>query len=250
MICGGDDSQYCGDGDRLELYSTTSAPPTSTSTAAPSPTHVEAVGNYALVGCWNEISNGRALNQRSRSASDMTNEACADICSGFRYFGTQFSSECYCGSSVSTRSSAADLSDCSMPCSGDASSYCGGPSRLELFMNPDIPGGKAEQPLAAGDFSFQGCHRELNGARALSGKATSGPDMTNEVCATFCADFEYFGTEYGGECYCGNELPEDAAEVDVGDCDMLCSGSVVEFCGAGNRLSVYRKKEEEIISET
>lgn len=249
MICGGDDTQYCGAGDRLELYSTTSAPPTSTSTAAPTPTHVEAVGDYALVGCWAEIPDGRALSQRTRAGSDMTNEVCADVCSGFRYFATQYSSECYCGSNVSPLSLSADLGDCSMPCAADSSSYCGGPSRLELYMNPDIAGGKAEQPLAAGDFSYLGCRRELNNARALTGKATSGTDMTNEACATFCADFEYFGTEYGGECYCGNKLPKEAAEAEADDCNMLCSGSVVEFCGAGSRLSVYQKKEEEIIAD-
>lgn len=249
MVCHGDDTQYCGDNNRLELYSAVSAPPTSTSTAAPTPTHVEAVGDYALVGCWTEIPNGRALNQRSHSGSDMTNEACADVCSGFRYFATQFSSECYCGSSVSTRSEAADLADCNMPCAGDALSFCGGPSRLELYLNPDVPGGRAEQPLAAGDFSFVGCRKEPSDARALQGQVTSGTDMTNEVCAAFCADYEYFGTEYGGECYCGDELHDEAAEADVGDCDMLCSGSVVEFCGAGFRLSVYQKKADEIIAQ-
>jgi hypothetical protein len=248
-VCGGDDTQYCGNGDRLELYSTTSAPPTSTSAAAAAPTHVEAVGDYALVGCWNEIPDGRALSQRTHAGGEMTNEVCAGVCSGFRYFATQYSSECYCGSSVSERSSPADLEDCSMACAADPSSYCGGPSRLELYMNPDVAGGKAEQPLAAGDFAFQGCHRELQDARALNGKTRSGSDMTNEVCATFCADYEYFGTQYGGECYCGNQLPAEAGEADADECHMLCSGSVVEFCGAGSRLSVYKKKEDEIIAE-
>ena len=225
MLCGGDDTQYCGDGNRLELYSTTSAPATTTTAPPSTPTHVEAVGDYALAGCWTEIPDGRALSQRSRHGADMTNEVCADVCSGFRYFATQYSRECYCGSHVSTLSSPADLGDCGMPCAGDPGSYCGGRSRLQVYINPDIPGG----------------------ARALRGRATSRVDMTNEACAAFCDGLAYFGTQYGAECYCGATLPEEAGEVDVKDCDMLCSGSVLEFCGAGNRLSVYKRKDEEII---
>lgn len=249
MVCGGDSTQYCGDGDRLELYLTTSGPPTSTTTAIPSPTHVEAVGDYALVGCWTEISGGgRALSQKARiDEPEMTNELCASVCEGYRYFATEYSQECYCGSHVSQHSESAPLEECGMTCGGDASSFCGGPSRLELYLNPDIAGGQPEQPLGAGDFAFVGCRRELAGQRALSGKATAGDDMTNEKCAAFCGEYEFFGTEYGAECYCGDELPEEAEEAAAGECEMLCAGSVLEYCGAGNRLSVYQKKEEEIV---
>lgn len=251
MICGGDDTQYCGAGDRLELYSTTAAQPTTTpttSTPAPSPTHVETVGDYALVGCWKEIPGGRALKQRIKLDDDMTNEDCADVCEGFRYFATQYGRECYCGSHVAQGSEPADLSDCEMTCAGDETSFCGGNDRLELYLNPDIPGGAPEQPLAAGDYSFLGCRRDIPG-RALKGKATAMEAMTNEKCAEFCEGFEYFGTEYGSECYCGDDLSEESAEADVGQCDMLCSGSVMEYCGAGDRLSVYQKKEEEIMAD-
>jgi hypothetical protein len=250
MVCAGSDVQYCGGPDRLELYSTTASQTSSTQVPTPTPTHVEAIGDYAIVGCWTELYPGRTLSQAVKLDDGMTIEMCADFCSSFRYFATEYGRECYCGSHIATNSESADLEDCSMACAGDPTAYCGGPNRLELFMNPDIVGGQPEQPAAAGDYSLVGCRKEPDGRRALNGKATASSSMTNEACADFCQDFEYFGTEYGSECYCGNELPEDAVEAAAGECNVLCSGSVMEYCGAGFRLSVYQKKDEEIVSPT
>lgn len=248
MPCAGDDTQYCGAGNRLELYSITAAQTTSTPTPTASPVHIETVNDYALVGCWNELPNGRALRQRITSSESMTNEECAEHCADYRYFATQFGKECYCGSHVDANTEAADLEDCNMHCAGDELSFCGGRSRLELYINPDIVGGIPEQPLAAGDFSFLGCYTDsVPGSRTLGGRSTSGDDMTNEVCADFCEGYKYFGTEYGGECYCGDEIHAEAEEAERKECGMLCEGSVVQYCGAGNRISVYERKEEAIL---
>src|SRR5688572_9289805 len=57
MLCGGDASQYCGAGNRLELYSTTASQPSSTSstpTPTPDPFHRDKIGDYTLIGCWVE----------------------------------------------------------------------------------------------------------------------------------------------------------------------------------------------------
>ena len=242
MVCSGDNTQYCGSGNRLELYSTT-ATITATPTPTPTPSHVETVQGYTLVGCWNEIPNGRVLNQRLTTDPDMTNELCASFCHDFRYMATQYGNECYCGSHVSGATESAPLEDCSMPCAGDALSYCGGSNRLELYMNEDVAGGDPEQPLAAGEFAWYGCQTEADGVRTLGAAVKVGDDMTNEVCAEFCAEYEFFGTEYGSECYCGDEIADGSEEAADGECGMLCAGSVMEYCGAGYRLSVYKKKE-------
>jgi hypothetical protein len=89
MACGGDASQYCGAGNRLELYSTTaSIPPVSSTSSVPVPTpiHKEAVDKYGLVGCWKEGVGERALSGWSTASADMTNEQCATFCSSFKYF--------------------------------------------------------------------------------------------------------------------------------------------------------------------
>ncbi|GJN85986.1 wsc domain-containing protein [Purpureocillium lilacinum] len=242
MPCGGDASQYCGAGSRLELYSTTSAPVTPTPTATL--IHKPTVSPYTLVGCWTEGNGKRALEQKATAANDMTNDACGTFCKDFKYFGTEYGSECYCGSYLDETSQTAPLADCAMPCAGDKYQYCGGSSRLELYMNPNATGGgPPEQPAAVGDFVLVGCQTEGNGTRALADAATAADDMTNAKCADFCKAYKFFGTEYGRECYCGNKLDVSSKEAPQKECGMLCGGSAQQFCGAANRLSVYTKKE-------
>lgn len=60
-----------------------------------------------------------------------------------------------------------------------------------------------------------------------------------EACATFCAGYKYFGTEYGQECYCGNTLGYVTVEPET-DCNMPCTRNQREYCGVGNRLSLYQ----------
>ncbi|KAL7797567.1 heme peroxidase [Trichoderma ceciliae] len=239
MACGGDASEFCGAGNRLELYSTTV-------TQAPAPTgtliHEPTVGPYTLVGCWTEGQGVRALGQKSTLQANLTNEACAEFCSDFRYFGTEYGEECYCGSFLEATSSTAPLADCNMPCGGNQFEYCGASDRLELYINPNVTGGSPEQPAAAGNFVFVGCQTEGNGTRALTGAATATGTMSDEACAEFCDDFAYFGTEYGSECYCGDTLDPSSLVAPASDCNMLCSGNELEYCGSGNRLSLYTKK--------
>ncbi|KOS18481.1 putative fungistatic metabolite [Escovopsis weberi] len=236
--CGGDATEFCGAGNRLELYSTTATqPPAPTGTLAPVPT----ISPYVLVGCWTEGDGVRALGQAFFTSPDMTNEQCAASCAGFKFFGTEFGNECYCGDFTAASSEAAPDADCGATCAGNQFEFCGGSDRLELYMNPDATGGSPSQPAAVGDFVFAGCQTEGNGTRALSGATTFNTSMTNELCGAFCADFDFFGTEFGAECYCGDALDPSSMAAPAADCQMLCGGNDQEFCGAGNRLSVYVK---------
>ncbi|RDL39745.1 uncharacterized protein BP5553_04085 [Venustampulla echinocandica] len=92
-----------------------------------------------------------------------------------------------------------------------------------------------------GAYTFQGCYTEGTGVRALSGASFySYPDMTLEMCATNCAGFTYWGVEYGGECYCGNTLDATSTMAALNDCNFICPGNSYEYCGAGNRLELYK----------
>ena len=89
---------------------------------------------------------------------------------------------------------------------------------------------------------YVGCYTEAEGARALPDDSeVDYTFMTNEICAHFCLfrGYLFFGTEYGGECYCGTALPTSATAPET-DCSMPCDGNSTEICGAGNRLSVYQ----------
>ncbi|TQS32657.1 hypothetical protein Golomagni_07024, partial [Golovinomyces magnicellulatus] len=237
MVCGGDASQFCGAGSRLELYSTTASQPTPTGTLAHKPT----VSPYTLVGCWTEGQGARALDRAATSGADMTNEKCAKFCSKYRYFGTEYGSECYCGSYLADSSKKAPLEDCSMTCAGDEFEYCGAASRLELYMNDDIVGGAPEQPAAVGNYALVGCQTEGNGS-SNKGRTLSFPidldakTCTTEKCLGACKDagFPIAGTEYGRECYCGNKLAASSLEAPASECHMLCAGNDKEYCGSAN----------------
>ncbi|KAI1169114.1 hypothetical protein F5B18DRAFT_9053 [Nemania serpens] len=239
MSCAGDETEYCGGSDRLEMYRLIN-PPTSTSTMPTptvTPTHAPTVSSYAFQGCWTEGEDGvRALDAKA-VAGNVSVESCADFCQDYHYFGTEFGSECHCGDSLAASSNETDLADCNTPCSGDPSEYCGAGDRLDLYYSNTTAG--PSQPLEVGDYSWYGCQTEGTGVRALASKILVNDTMSLEVCATFCAGFTYFGTEYGDECYCGDEFGEGSVTAPSSQCGMACSGDATELCGAGDRLSVY-----------
>lgn len=107
-------------------------------------------------------------------------------------------------------------------------------------------------------WTYYGCQTEGTNGRALSGKSTAYDTMTLESCASDCAGYTYFGTEYGRECehmlfsyelyfmlmligYCGDSLNAGSAVAPKSDCSFACGGNASELCGAGNRLSVYQE---------
>ncbi|KAJ3287500.1 hypothetical protein HDU76_007817 [Blyttiomyces sp. JEL0837] len=66
--------------------------------------------------------------------------------------------------------------------------------------------------------------------------------MTNEYCATQCLakGYNISGTEFGQECYCGNDIRNGGGKaLAETDCNSVCGGDATEKCGGGNRLSVY-----------
>ena len=105
-------------------------------------------------------------------------------------------------------------------------------------------------PQTIGDFSnwqYMGCYSEATNGRALSDlqNPISGKAVTIEACATACAGYDYFGTEYSGECYCGNVINTGSALVAGSTpaqtlCDMTCSGNSSEYCGGPSRLNMYQ----------
>jgi hypothetical protein len=92
MACGGDATQFCGAGSRIELYSTTAtvSTPSPTATLAREPT----VGVYSHLGCWKEGVGARALDAKATASPDMTLEMCGDFCSDYTYFGAEYANEC------------------------------------------------------------------------------------------------------------------------------------------------------------
>jgi hypothetical protein len=65
--------------------------------------------------------------------------------------------------------------------------------------------------------------------------------MTNERCVAACdaQGYKYAGTEYAGECFCGNEYENDGGELVDSGCNMKCLGDRNQFCGGSSRLSAW-----------
>lgn len=67
---------------------------------------------------------------------DLTVEKCADWCAGFKYFGLEYSTQCFCGNNVAADRVPQEgiLGNCNMKCKGDDGQYCGGPGALSLYQ--------------------------------------------------------------------------------------------------------------------
>ena len=106
-----DSSQTCGGVLRNSVYRTVHFP-------------------YKYVGCFRDNATDRDLNVLKSAKCDPLK--CQSVCSSFKYFGLQFSGECYCGNSYG-KYGAADESSCDMSCSQDFRFKCGGALTNSVF---------------------------------------------------------------------------------------------------------------------
>jgi hypothetical protein len=96
--------------------------------------------------------------------------------------------------------------------------------------------------VAAG-WSYYGCYSDNLNARVLTGVTFANignHEVTNTKCVAYCEarGYSLAGTEYGGQCFCDNELTGSSA-IDETKCNMPCEGDSTETCGGPVALSVY-----------
>ena len=105
---------------------------------------------------------------------------------------------------------------------------------------PALPS-KRDSTIPAG-WSYYGCVEESWDERLLEGFAFSSSALTPLQCLTECQRRGYTlaGTEYGDECYCGNEFVGSGGnKTSDAECDMPCQGDSTETCGEAWLLSMY-----------
>ncbi|KAK4222198.1 hypothetical protein QBC38DRAFT_513108 [Podospora fimiseda] len=91
-------------------------------------------------------------------------------------------------------------------------------------------------------FQYVGCYKDISN-RVLTGKILPKlGDVSNTNCVNFCSEkgFSVAGTEYGGECYCGNALNK-LEKLDDSKCSFTCKGDASQKCGGDWALSLYTK---------
>lgn len=252
QTCGGDG--YFHDSVEISLFADSTLFDGNTTT---SPVGiVQSTGNYNYAGCYAE-NGAKTFNAKTTADNAMTVDACRSFCAPSTYFGVQYGSECYCGQTLASTSKKTADSECSMSCSGNNRQYCGAGNRMQVYVlngtstrtssgtasasASQIPtsSGQGAGPTAPAGWKSLGCYSEAPG-RALQAKAKADSSVTNEVCASFCAGYKYFATEYANECYCGNTLVADAQSVTDGRCNMACVADNNQICGGPNGLSLYQ----------
>ncbi|KAI4115242.1 MAG: hypothetical protein LQ345_004126 [Seirophora villosa] len=205
---------------------------------------------YRYGGCYKENDPDRQLKvQLFGKDETMTNDKCVSACAaaGYAIAASEYVNECWCGNRFPK--TLADEVDCNYVCAGNSSQTCGGNgyfhdhSHMSLFSN-----GKAQPPLpnvppsvqpSYGAYNYSGCYTEGVGGRALADKQIASDEMTVATCGTFCSGYQYFGIEYRSECFCGDMIGNRAAKAPETDCRLTCSGNSTQYCGGGNRLTVY-----------
>jgi hypothetical protein len=221
FACAGDSAETCGAGNRLDGYINNAyvAPKVATLSAP-------------YLGCFVDPPQGaRTLPDDLLGADNMTAQVCAQHCAAYSYFGVEYGRECWCGNSPPQIP--APASDCSMTCAGDDTQLCGAGNRINVWGSP-LP-----SPATVGDYDYVGCFTDDGTARSLAGSVTYDPAMTLDKCAAACSLYNYFGVEYGTQCYCGTELAATAQQVPQAECSLRCGGDYGNVCGDADRLNVF-----------
>eukprot|EP00904_Undaria_pinnatifida_P009002 jgi/Undpi1/5231/HiC_scaffold_2.g00512.m2 len=109
--------------------------------------------------------------------------------------------------------------------------------RVQLNIFVCAPFGHYEIDLDVASYSDEGSTLQQRTAWEIE----NGPD---EACSDHCSEYEYFGVEFGRECFCGTETKFKSA-VSSNQCGLtyesLCTGDSTAACGGRDAISVYKR---------
>lgn len=124
-------------------------------------------------------------------------------------------------------------------------SYVTRTSWIVTTVTVDVPGSSSTSTSSSipEGWLYKGCFSDNVNARVLTGITFAdigNHQVTNTKCTTYCGakGFSLAGTEYGGQCFCGNELV-GSSSIAESMCNMACEGDGSQTCGGPNALSVY-----------
>ncbi|KAG6812809.1 hypothetical protein H0H92_000267 [Tricholoma furcatifolium] len=253
MACSGNSTEECGGPARLNIYWSGQTPPAPPSTAA-------TIGNWTSLGCYTDNVNGSRTLTVGMNTVNNTNEVCTAACfsAGYPLAGTEYTDQCFCGTTIANGGGPTAASACNMECAGNLSEWCGGPNALNVynFTGTNLPpqnngggggggGGGApvypDNTVLPGNFTYGGCWVDNAFGRIMPNEQPTITNNTVPACVAVCAAQNYTlaGTEYSDECYCGNTLVAGAVISTDDTCNSACVGNATQACGGPNRLSVY-----------
>jgi glucan endo-1,3-alpha-glucosidase len=100
-----------------------------------------------------------------------------------------------------------------------------------------------ENDTSVSEWAAHGCAIDSGDHRILSGWSDIFmKQLTTDQCLSTCEDqgYKFAGTEYGEQCFCGNEIP-DQIHFDDAQCTIQCAGSsnATEKCGGFWAMNLY-----------
>ncbi|KAI9361684.1 hypothetical protein DFJ73DRAFT_639190 [Zopfochytrium polystomum] len=274
MSCNANPSQICGGGNRLSGYylaSYTLLPTPTTQaldpTPAPPPLNLPTGVSVLGTGCMLDAVGGVPRTFSHAFGTNNSIAACAASAqsAGYTLFGLEYGGECWADSEFrNTTNVDAPGSDCSFPCTADATQTCGAGGRLSTFRiaagapplatsttavpaTPTSSGslGTATptKPLPAGvSVLGTGCMLDAVAGAPRTFSHGFGANFSIESCAAAAsaAGYALFGLEYGGECW-ADAVFRNVTNVDAApaECSFSCTADAAEVCGAGSRLSTF-----------
>lgn len=161
MACAGNPNELCGAGNRLSVYSNSTANLTVYQVPTVQKTGLPKFWQYN--GCLHDDAPDglRALPYQIILNNNNSANNCISQCSnfGYMYGGMEYGNECYCGDQGDVQTAnvaSAPESDCSTTCSGNATTICGGPRRLSLYTwtGPNLAKWNYASGNAAGAYQF------------------------------------------------------------------------------------------------
>jgi len=225
------------------------------------------------IGCFKD-NGSRVLKKQITNAKTMTKNVCVAACkkAGYKYAGTQYASQCFCGNEYKKLGKA---TNCNMSCTGDKKQKCGGSwansvyqvtaskSKLKKIAKVAIKKKakkavvKAKKTVVAfkalidkakkvikkkakkssKKFTYKGCYKDMR-KRDLLKYIGSFNNNSSKVCAEKCgkAGYNYAGTQYTKQCFCGYKFGKYGK---AKNCDAKCPGNSKEKCGGTWANSVY-----------
>lgn len=144
MLCNGNQFEYCGGGNRLDLYAINGTIPSSTtasstasattsSSGVPLPTGLPS--GWVSSGCWVDEVHGRIVQYQQPDNPAMTIESCVSTCASENYTvaGVEFGVQCFCGYEVINAGSLApNQGDCGQGCGGNSAEICGTYQKIQI----------------------------------------------------------------------------------------------------------------------
>jgi hypothetical protein len=267
FVCKGDNTQFCGAGKRLSLWSINGTlPSTPATTTNPGTTpgngavNVLPADNAQYLKCVSETTSGpRTLSGFFLNDNTlMSVDYCAALAKqkNYAYFGLEYGSQCLLGDVLGATSKDLNNTSCNVKCKA-ANAYCGGPSAISLYNNTAYTP-RVVRSLTVNDtdgrpvtFKYKGCYSDNAGSRTLGAQGANSAlstelTTTNSVttCAAYCysKNFNWAGVEFGKQCYCNNagiiNNNVQSANGDL-DCNMPCVGDATQNCGQSGVIQVY-----------